>query len=52
MINKIDRKKLRAKKHRSIRSKISGTPERPRLTVFKSLKNIFVQIIDDVNGTA
>lgn len=50
MIKKIDRKELRTKKHRSIRSKISGTPERPRLTVFKSLKNIFVQIIDDVNG--
>lgn len=50
MIKKIDRKALREKKHRSIRSKISGTPERPRLTVFKSLKNIFVQVIDDVNG--
>ncbi|MBQ3690507.1 MAG: 50S ribosomal protein L18 [Bacteroidales bacterium] len=33
-----------------IRKKISGTPERPRLCVFRSNKNIFVQLIDDVNG--
>lgn len=50
MIKRIDRKALRNKKHRSIRAKISGTPERPRLTVFRSLKNIFVQIIDDTAG--
>lgn len=34
-----------------VRAKVSGTPERPRLTVAKSLKNIFVQIVDDVNRT-
>ncbi len=33
-----------------IRSKISGTPERPRLTVYRSLNNVYAQIIDDVNG--
>jgi len=33
-----------------IRKKISGTPERPRLTVFRSLKHIYVQAIDDVTG--
>ena len=34
-----------------VRAKVSGTPERPRLTVAKSLNNIFVQIVDDVNRT-
>lgn len=50
MIKKVDRNLARIKKHRSIRTKISGTPERPRLTVFRSLTNIFVQIIDDTTG--
>lgn len=51
MIKKLDRNKLRQKKHRSIRKKISGTAERPRLSVYRSLKNIFVQIIDDTSST-
>lgn len=41
------------KRYRSkikIRSKISGTPERPRLTVYRSLNNVYAQLIDDVNG--
>ena len=50
MIKKLDRNKLREKKHRSIRRKIVGTAERPRLSVYRSSKNIFVQIIDDVTG--
>ncbi len=37
------------KRHRRVRGKIHGTPEIPRLTVTKSLKNIFIQIIDDTN---
>ena len=48
MIKKLDRNKLRQKKHKSIRKKIAGTAQRPRLSVYRSLKNIFVQIIDDV----
>ena len=40
----------RIKRHRRVRAKISGTPERPRLNVFRSSKNIYAQIIDDVNG--
>ena len=51
MIKKLDRNKLRQKKHKSIRKKIAGTAQRPRLSVYRSLKNIFVQIIDDSTGT-
>lgn len=51
MIKKIIRSKARAKKHLKIRKRISGTASRPRLTVFKSNKNIYAQIIDDVTAT-
>lgn len=50
MFKTVDREKNRHKKHSRIRSRISGTAERPRLSVFRSLDNIFVQLIDDVNG--
>lgn len=50
MINKRDTNKQRIKRHKRVRSKISGTPERPRLNVFRSEKNIYAQIIDDVSG--
>ena len=39
----------RAKRNERVRKTVFGTPERPRMAVFKSLKNISVQIIDDVN---
>lgn len=50
MIKKVDSKKARAKRHARVRSKISGTPQRPRLSVFRSAKHIYAQLIDDVNG--
>lgn len=50
MFSKVDKEKVRAKKHTKIRAKISGTADRPRLSVFRSLTNISVQVIDDVNG--
>lgn len=50
MIKKVDRNKLRVKKHKRIRNKIVGTAERPRLSVYRSANNIFVQVIDDQAG--
>ena len=50
MISKPDKNKLRLKRHRRIRGKISGTAERPRLSIFRSNKNIYAQSIDDVAG--
>lgn len=50
MIKREDRRELRLVRHRRIRKKISGTPERPRLSVYRSEKHIYAQIIDDVNG--
>lgn len=44
------RTKIRKRVHTRIRKKITGTAERPRLCVFKSSKNIYAQIIDDVSG--
>ena len=49
MITKIDRKAERIRRHIRVRRKISGTTERPRLCVYRSNKNLFVQVIDDVN---
>lgn len=51
MIKKLDTNKSRIKRHRRVRKKVSGTPERPRLNVFRSNKHIYAQIIDDVNMT-
>ncbi|ANE40606.1 MULTISPECIES: 50S ribosomal protein L18 [Fervidobacterium] len=50
MIKREDRKKLRLVRHRRIRKKIFGTPERPRLAVYRSEKHIYAQIIDDTVG--
>ena len=50
MVKKFDRNAQRLKRHVRVRAKISGTPECPRLNVFRSNANIYAQIIDDVNG--
>ena len=50
MIKKIDKNAARKVRHRRVRNKISGTAERPRLNVFRSLKHIYVQLIDDDMG--
>lgn len=49
MFEKFDKNKARKKRHLRVRKHISGTPERPRLNVFRSLKGIYAQVIDDVN---
>ena len=51
MYKQYNRKAVRNKKHASVRLKISGTPDCPRLAVFRSAKHIYAQIIDDVAGT-
>ncbi len=48
---KATNRNLRLARHARIRKKISGTAERPRLSVFRSLKHISAQIIDDTTGT-
>ena len=50
MVNKADKNEARLRRHRRVRGKISGTPERPRLNVYRSNANIYAQIIDDVSG--
>ena len=50
MIKRPDTKGQRIKRHNRVRGKISGTAERPRLSVFRSESNIYAQIIDDVTG--
>ena len=50
MINKVDRNAERLRRHRRVRAKISGTSQAPRLCVYRSNKNIEVQVIDDTKG--
>ncbi len=47
---KIDREAERIKRHRRVRRKVSGTPDRPRLCVTKSLRHVYAQLIDDEAG--
>lgn len=51
MINKPNANVARLRKHIRVRKKVKGTPERPRLNVFRSLKQIYAQVIDDTTGT-
>ena len=48
MVKKTDRKMERTRRHIRVRRKVSGTPQRPRLCVYRSNTNLYVQIIDDV----
>lgn len=50
MISKLDKNADRVKRHARVRAKISGTPEMPRLSVYRSLNHIYAQVIDDVAG--
>lgn len=50
MITKLDKNKVRKKRHARVRSKLSGTEARPRLNVYRSNKNIYAQLIDDEKG--
>jgi len=50
MIKKVNTNAQRLHRHKRVRGKISGTPERPRLNVFRSASNIYAQVIDDVNA--
>ena len=50
MVKKTDRKMERTRRHLRVRNKISGTAERPRLCVYRSNANLYVQIVDDVAG--
>ena len=49
VFKKIDKNSNRIARHKRVRKNVFGTPERPRLNVFRSTNNIYVQIIDDVN---
>lgn len=51
MLKKIDRNQKRMERHFKIRNKIQGTPERPRLNIYRSAKHIYAQVIDDATGT-
>ena len=50
MIKKLDTNKQRKRRHRRVRGKVAGTPQRPRLNVFRSAANIYAQLIDDSQG--
>ena len=50
MVGKTDRKLERARRHARVRTKVSGTAERPRLCVYRSNSNLYARIIDDVAG--
>jgi large subunit ribosomal protein L18 len=51
LLTKINRKKVRMGKHLRVRKKMSGTNDKPRLCVFRSLKHIYAQVINDTTGS-
>lgn len=50
MIKKESKNKMRKVRHLRVRRKLAGTPERPRLSIYRSLNNMYAQIIDDTTG--
>jgi len=50
MANKLSKNQIRQRRHVRVRRKVSGTPECPRLNVFRSLSHMYAQIIDDTTG--
>lgn len=50
MLKKVSKNEERVRRHKRVRAKVHGTPERPRLCVFRSNSNISVQVIDDTKG--
>lgn len=50
MFKKADKKASRAKRHLRVRKKVFGTTERPRLSIYRSEKNIYAQVIDDITS--
>ncbi len=50
MIRRNDTNEIRTRIHKRIREKLAGTPERPRLAVFRSISHIYAQVIDDTQG--
>jgi len=50
MVSKVSRQEVRVKKHLKLRNRFTGTPERPRLAVFRSNNHMYAQIIDDTVG--
>ncbi len=50
MLKQFDRKGARARRHRRVRVRVAGTGQRPRLSVYRSLHHVYVQLIDDENG--
>jgi len=50
MLNKESKNVVRSRVHKRIRAKVLGTPERPRLNVYRSLNHIYAQVVDDLNG--
>lgn len=51
MLKAVDKQKNRRARHARVRKKLSGTPDRPRLSVYKSNTNIYAQLVDDTTGT-
>lgn len=50
MVSKVSRSEVRVKKHNRMRNRFAGTPERPRLAVFRSNNHMYAQVIDDTVG--